>query len=228
MLSSSAAACSSKLNWRQKRLRSARPQARLTREPNGEWITRCMSPVSSKKRSKISVRRVGQHAERGLGGGEVLDELLAGGRRQARASARASARTPARRPRAAGPTSLSQPRHRRGQLVAAARRLAEPERNGGRLAVRVLDEHLAGLHLADAVGGVAELEDVAGQALEGEVLVQRADAQALRQQHHVVVELVGDRAAVGDGRQPRAAPGRAAAGSPRRGAGGRRAGRGGW
>ena len=59
MLSSSAAACSSKLNWRQKRLRSARPQARFRREPKGEWMTRCVSPTSSKKRSKISVRRVG-------------------------------------------------------------------------------------------------------------------------------------------------------------------------
>ena len=59
MLSSSAAACSSKLKRRQNRLRSARPQALLMREPNGAWMTRCWSPVSSKKRSKITVSCVG-------------------------------------------------------------------------------------------------------------------------------------------------------------------------
>jgi hypothetical protein len=57
--SSVAAACSSKLNLRQKRLRSARPQARLMRLPKGEWITSCMPPDSSKKRSSTSVSCVG-------------------------------------------------------------------------------------------------------------------------------------------------------------------------
>src|SRR6266849_2629955 len=45
-----AAACSSKLNERQKRLRSARPQALLMRAPNGAWMMSCMPPLSSKKR----------------------------------------------------------------------------------------------------------------------------------------------------------------------------------
>ncbi|MDT4835180.1 hypothetical protein FQZ97_688360 [compost metagenome] len=49
-----AAACSSKLKLRQKRLRSASPQARLMRLPKGEWITSCMPPDSSKKRSSTS------------------------------------------------------------------------------------------------------------------------------------------------------------------------------
>ncbi|MDT4849720.1 hypothetical protein FQZ97_838480 [compost metagenome] len=49
--SSVAAACSSKLKLRQKRLRNARPQARLSRLPNGEWMISCMPPDSSKKRS---------------------------------------------------------------------------------------------------------------------------------------------------------------------------------
>ena len=57
MPSSVAAACSSKSNARQKRLRSAVPQARLMRPPNGAWITSCMPPASSKKRSAIT--RVG-------------------------------------------------------------------------------------------------------------------------------------------------------------------------
>ena len=59
MASSVAAACSSKLKVRQKRLRSASPQARLRRAPRGEWITRCMSPASSKKRSATSVSSLG-------------------------------------------------------------------------------------------------------------------------------------------------------------------------
>ena len=59
MLSSSALACSSKLNLRHMRLRSARPQARLMREPYGEWMTRWVSPTSSKKRSKTMRRWLG-------------------------------------------------------------------------------------------------------------------------------------------------------------------------
>ena len=51
MLSSVAAAWSSKLNRRQKRLRSASPNARLIRPPSGEWMTSCMPPDSSKNRS---------------------------------------------------------------------------------------------------------------------------------------------------------------------------------
>ena len=54
-----AAACSSKLNERQKRLRSARPQARLMRAPNGAWRTSCMPPPSSKKRSATTGVTVG-------------------------------------------------------------------------------------------------------------------------------------------------------------------------
>ena len=53
--SSVAAACSSKSNVTQKRLRMARPQARLMRPPNGACTTNCMPPASSKKRSAITV-----------------------------------------------------------------------------------------------------------------------------------------------------------------------------
>ena len=57
--SSFAAACSSKPKPTQKRLRSARPQARLIREPKGACTTSCMPPLSSKKRSRITRRCVG-------------------------------------------------------------------------------------------------------------------------------------------------------------------------
>src|ERR1043166_935764 len=53
--SSVAAACSSKLNERQKRFRSAKPQARLIRLPKGACKTSCIPPDSSKNRSSTSV-----------------------------------------------------------------------------------------------------------------------------------------------------------------------------
>ncbi len=54
-----AAACNSKLNPTQKRLRNASPQALLMRPPNGAWMTNCIPPPSSKKRSAITVVCVG-------------------------------------------------------------------------------------------------------------------------------------------------------------------------
>src|SRR6188472_1793362 len=53
--SSVAAACSSKLNERQKRFRNAKPHARLIRLPKGACKTSCIPPDSSKKRSSTSV-----------------------------------------------------------------------------------------------------------------------------------------------------------------------------
>src|SRR6185436_5231252 len=147
-----------------------------------------------------------QHAERGLRGAQVVDELLRGA--------------------FAEPERVAQPPHRAFEpfaideladrlveltdgarkLAAAARRFAKPERNRRRLAVRVRDVNLALLDFLDAIARVAELKDVAGQALEREVLVQRADGQLARQQHDLVVELVRNRAAVRDGRQRGTAP----------------------
>ena len=72
--------------------------------------------------------------------------------------------------------------------------------------MRVLDAHDAALDAQDAVGRVAELEDVAGHALDGEVLVHRADDLALGLQQHLVVGVVGDGAAGGERGQAGAAP----------------------
>jgi hypothetical protein len=54
-----AAACSSKSKLWQMRLRSAMPQARLIRPPNGAWMMSCWPPASSKKRSATMVSWVG-------------------------------------------------------------------------------------------------------------------------------------------------------------------------
>ncbi len=120
-----------------------------------------------------------------------------------------------RQPVAVGEQSVeprTQPADRRRQLVAAPRRLAEPERNARRLALRVLDTHAARFHANDPVRLVAQLEHVAGQALDREILVDRADLDALRFEEHRVVGHVGDRAARRSGGHHRvAAPAHGAA-----------------
>ena len=204
MLSSVAAACSSKLNERQKRLRSARPQARLMRLPNGEWMTSCMPPASSKKRSSTISCCVGSAPSAARAAARYATSCTAAG-----ASIPASATSQAHAPLGAGVEVClelaAQPRHARRQLVGAPGRLAQPERDGRRLAVRVLDADAALLDAQDAVRDVAELEDVALQALDREVLVHRADELRLRLEDHLVVGGVGDGAAGGDRGEARAA-----------------------
>ena len=71
--------------------------------------------------------------------------------------------------------------------------------------MRVLDADAALLDAQDAVGDVAELEHVPLQALDREVLVDRADELRLRLEDHLVVGRVGNRAAGGERGQARAA-----------------------
>ena len=101
----------------------------------------------------------------------------------------------------------AQARDRVAEFIRPARRLAEPERDIGRLALCVRHPHLALFDLEDSIGGIAQLEDVPGQALESEILVQCADKMAVRFQHHVVIELVRYHPAVGHGCEPGALPG---------------------
>ena len=90
-------------------------------------------------------------------------------------------------PVAAGLDPLGQPLrrggaecgHRGAEFIGSPQPLAEPERNRWRLAAGVLDQHLAGFDLGDAVRGVAELENIARDRLEREILADRADAVAL-------------------------------------------------
>src|SRR5205823_2967767 len=100
----------------------------------------------------------------------------------------------------------AQPRYGLRQLIGAPRRFAEPEWNGGRLSMRVFDADATRLDALNAVGGIAELKDVAGHTLDREILVDRADQLTRRLQHDVVVGRVGNRAARGQGRETRAAP----------------------
>ena len=101
----------------------------------------------------------------------------------------------------------AQARDRAAEFIGPAGRLAEPERNIGRLALCVRHPHLALFDLEDSIGGIAQLKDVAGQALESEVFVQCPDKMSLRFQHHIVIELIRNHPAVGHGSESGAFPG---------------------
>ncbi|MNI32170.1 hypothetical protein D3C73_860750 [compost metagenome] len=100
-----------------------------------------------------------------------------------------------------------QARHGERQLATAPRRLTEPERNGRRLTLCVLDPDFAGLDPQDAVRSVTQLEDIAGNAFHGKIFIDAANVQALGFEQHAVVGIVGNGAAAGHGGQPTAATG---------------------
>ena len=102
--------------------------------------------------------------------------------------------------------SRAQTRDGGRQRVRSARRFAEPEGNVWRLALGVLHADRPALDALNAIGRVAELENVARHALDGEILVHRADGLVLGLEQHLVVGGVGDRAAGGQRGRPRAAP----------------------
>src|SRR5262249_15324136 len=97
-------------------------------------------------------------------------------------------------------------RYRARELVGAARRFAEPERDRRRLAVRILDANASRLDAPYLVRRVSELEDVAGEALDGPVLVHGADDLICGLQDDLVVGGIGNCAAGGDRGEPRTAP----------------------
>ena len=72
--------------------------------------------------------------------------------------------------------------------------------------MRVLDPHHAAFDADDAIALVAELEDVAGHALDREILVHGADEMVLGLEQHLIVGVVRDRAAGRQGGKPGAAP----------------------
>ena len=97
---------------------------------------------------------------------------------------------------------VPQIRHLVGQLAGASGRLTEPERDGRRRPARILDAYLAAADPADAPGVVAEEEDIAPHALDGEVLVHGADEHVVGLGYDVVVGVVRDCAAVRERDQP--------------------------
>ena len=81
------------------------------------------------------------------------------------------------------------------KLVAASRRLAQPERHGRRHPLRVLHAHDAALDPPDPIALVAELKDVPREALDREVLVQGADEMILGLEQNLIIGIVGNGAA---------------------------------
>jgi len=71
--------------------------------------------------------------------------------------------------------------------------------------MRVLDPHHAAFDADDAIALVAELEDVAGHALDREILVHGADEMVLGLEQHLIIGVVRDRAAGRQRGEPRAA-----------------------
>ena len=155
----------------------------------------------------------GRHrAEGGLPGREVVHELPgrfprdpdlarrpADGPRDARREVRFAGDEPA--------DGLPQPRHRGGEGIGPGRRLADPERDGGRLAPGVLDPDPVRLDPEDTPGVEPELEDVPGQGLDREVLVEGADHRPGGLENHRVVGVLRNRSRVREGGQPCPAPG---------------------
>ena len=225
--SSLAAAWSSKSKLRQKRLRSASPSARLMRPPNGACTTSCMPPDSSKKRSKTTSCWVGTTPSASAAGSEIAHDLLGAAGVEPGFLDRARRWRRPRRRRARRSRDLgAQRRHLGRELRRARGRLAQPERHRGRRAARVGHAHYARLDAPDAPRRAAEQEHVAGHALDGPVLVHRADEGVVGIEQHAVVGGVGDRAAGGERREARAAPAAQHRRSRGRGARARRGGRG--
>ena len=70
----------------------------------------------------------------------------------------------------------------------------------------VLDPYDAALDALDAIALVAKLEDVAGHALDREILIHRADEMVLGLEQHLIVRVVRYGAAGGERGEPRAPP----------------------
>ena len=149
-----------------------------------------------------------QRAERGAAFGEVADGLL--GRRLARRpdsvisqSIAASCRWRRVEPSIdRGANSLT------ARESSSLRAGASPSQNGsvGGAPCASATRTTPGPTCGDLPRGVAELKDVAGVALDGEVFVERADERVLGIEHDAVVGLFGNRAAGRDRQAPRAAP----------------------
>ena len=93
-----------------------------------------------------------------------------------------------------------------GKFFRARGGFAEPEGDAGWLAVGIFDADGAVDDLKNFPGGVAELENIAGETFNGEILVDRADECLSRFEHDAVIGVIGNRAAGGEREQARAAP----------------------
>jgi hypothetical protein len=80
-----------------------------------------------------------------------------------------------------------QTRHRLGELVTEPRRFAQPEWKSRRRTPRFLHTDDAALHVLNAIRRVAELQNIAGQAFDGIILVDGSYHLSLRLEEHLIV-----------------------------------------
>ena len=86
-----------------------------------------------------------------------------------------------------------------GKLAGPTGGLTQPEGNGGRLALGVLDADAAAFDSADFPGGVAEQKHVASHAFYCKVLVDRANKGLVGLCYDIVVGVVRNGASAGHG-----------------------------
>ena len=214
--SSLAAACSSKSNVTQNRLRSASPSARLSRAPNGACPTSCMPPLSSKNRSSTMVSMRGQHARAAASPARQVGRRSCP-RRARRSRIRPAARRPRRPPRsrlAAEPAARPRPAEG-ADLLGQLDRCGpgpRPSQNGtdGGAPWASTTRTMPGSTRRIRHEVRAEQEHVAGHGLDRPVLVHGADQGVVRLGQHPVVAQLRDRPAGGE----RGDPGAAAAAQP--------------
>ena len=198
------------------------------RLPNGAWMTSCMPSDWSKKRSITMQRCVGSAPSTARPAPRCSTIW-----RAASASRPASA-TSSCRAASAPSRAMRRPTCSRSRDTAcdssSLRPGASPSQNGmfGGAPCASSTRTRPALDAQDAVARIAELEHIAGQALDREVLVDAADAVALRLEQHGVVAGLGDGAARGQRGHARAAPLAQPVRDAHRGAATRRAGRCAW
>ncbi len=86
-------------------------------------------------------------------------------------------------------------RDRTRQLSGASRRLAQPKWNAGRVPVGIFHANRAGIDSQNSPGCIAELENITGHALDGEVLIDCSNEGFARFEQHAVIRVVRNRAA---------------------------------
>ena len=194
------------------RAESASPHAACTRPPNGESTHTRQSPISSRKRSTTIVRSLGMTRVASCCSRRNSTQVAGGLRVQV------VALDQRRRVLIDGPAGEGA--DRLAELARAAQAVALPERDRARDAGRGRDDHAVARDLLDPPRGRAEQEHLARAGLVDHLLVELADAAAVRE---VDAEqaAVGDRARVGDRQRARALarPDRARSRGPRRCAG---------
>ena len=149
----------------------------------------------------------GQAAERRMRRGEIFDQLLGGRSRNANIDAE-----PFDHAFAIRVPPKSRRRFRRAAAIRTetVRRCGQAPRRARTGSSAACRAHLQRApdraRPEDAIGAVAELENVAGHALDGEILVDGTDRLIFRLEDNLIIGRVGDRAARGQRGQPRPAP----------------------